>query len=73
MGLDPFGTGAKLARISVVLTRDLVDPVHSGSAIWYQMGPLTKVIPYRTIPFKFEPVPCKQSGPYHSGSDSKRI
>ena len=25
-GLDPFGTGTKLVRINLVLTRDLVDP-----------------------------------------------
>ena len=27
MGPDPFGTGMKLVRISLVFTRDLVDPV----------------------------------------------
>ena len=43
---DPFGTGTKLVRISLVFTRDLMDPVRIGSAIWYQMGPLMKVIPY---------------------------
>ena len=44
---DPFGTGTKLVRISLVLTQDLVDPVRIGSAIWYQMGPLMKVIPFQ--------------------------
>ena len=34
-------------------TRDLVDPVRIGSAIWYQMGPFMKVIPYETITLKF--------------------
>ena len=43
MGPDPFGTGTKLVRMSLVFTRDLVDPVRIGSAIWYQMGPLMKV------------------------------
>ena len=27
-----------------MFTRDLSDPVRIGSAIWYQMGPLMKVI-----------------------------
>ena len=46
-GSDPFGTGTKLVWISVEFTRDghLVDPVRIGSAIWYLMGPLMKVIP----------------------------
>ena len=34
---DPFGTGRKLVQISLVFTRDLVDPVRIGFAIWYQM------------------------------------
>ena len=34
-GTDPFGTGTKLARIRLVFTWDLVDPVRIGSAIWY--------------------------------------
>ena len=38
-GLDPFGTGTKLARINSVFTRDFVDPVWIGSAICYQNGP----------------------------------
>ena len=42
-----------LLLISLVLTRDLKDPVRIGSAIWYQMGPLTKVIQYGTISFQF--------------------
>ena len=53
MGPDPFGTGMKLERISLVFTRDLVDPVRIGSAIWYQMGPLMKVILCGTVPFQF--------------------
>ena len=52
MGPDPFGTSMKLVRISLVFTWDLVDPVWIGSAVWYQMGPLMKVIPLwsRTFP-----------------------
>ena len=50
MGPDPFGTGTKLVRIILVFTRDLVDPVRIGSAIWYQMGPLMKVILRGTVP-----------------------
>ena len=50
-GLDPFGTGTKLVRISLVFTRDLVDPVRIGPAIWYQMGPLMKLILCGTLPF----------------------
>ena len=56
--MDPFGTGTKSVRISLVITRDLVDPVRIGSTVWYQMGPLMKVIPYGTVPFHLEPVPC---------------
>ena len=37
-GPDPFETGTKLVRISLVFTRDLVDPVRIGYAIWYQNG-----------------------------------
>ena len=48
MGLDPFGTSKKLVWISLVFTWGLVDLVQIGSAIWYQMGPLMKVI--RTVP-----------------------
>ena len=50
---DPFGTGTKLLPISLVYTRDMVDLVRIGSAIWYQMGPLMKVIPCGTVPFQF--------------------
>ena len=53
MGPDPFGTGTKLVRISLVFTRDLVDSVRIGSAIWYQMGPLMNVILCGTVPFQF--------------------
>ena len=56
-GPDPFRTGTKLVRISLVFTRDLVDPVWIGSAIWYQMGSLMKVFPYETIPFQFQTSP----------------
>ena len=66
---DPFGTGTGLVRISLVFTRDLVDSVGIGSAVWYQMGP-SHMETYRS---SFEPVPCKQSGPYNSVSDPKRI
>ena len=56
-GPDPFGTGTKLTRISLAFTRDLLDPVRIGSAIWYQMGPLMKVIPYGTVSFQFQTGP----------------
>ena len=45
-GPDPFGLGSKLVRISLVFTRELVDPVRIGSVIRYQMGPPMKVILY---------------------------
>ena len=57
MGPYPFGTGTKLVRISLVLRRAQVDPVWFGPAIWYQMGPLMKVIPYGTIPFQIRAGP----------------
>ena len=57
MGLDPFGTGRKLVRISFVFTRDSVDPVRIRSAIWYKMGPLMKVIQYGNVPFEFRTGP----------------
>ena len=57
MGPDPFGTGTKLVRISLVFTRDLVDAVRIGSAIWYQTGPLMKVILFGTVPFQFRTGP----------------
>ena len=41
---DPFGTGTKLVQIRLVFTRELVDPLRIGSAIWCQMDPLMKVI-----------------------------
>ena len=50
-------TGTKLVRISLVFTRDLMDPVRIGSAIWYQMGPLMKVILCGTAPFQFRTGP----------------
>ena len=62
MGRDPFGTGTKLVRISLVFTRDLVDPVRIGSAIWYQVGPLMKQIRYGTVLFQFQTGPV-QTGP----------
>ena len=40
-----------------VFTRDLLDPVRIGSAIWYQVDPLIKVIPYGTVPFQFRTGP----------------
>ena len=57
MGPDPFGTGTKLVRISLMFIQDLVDPVRIGSAIWYQMGPLMKVIIYGTVPIQFRTGP----------------
>ena len=60
MGPDPFGTGTKLVLISLVFTRDLVDPVRIGSAIWYQMGPLMKMILRGTT---LEPVLCNRVDP----------
>ena len=54
---DPFGTSTKLVRISLVFIRDLVDPVPIGSAIWYQMGLLRKVILCGTAPFQFRTGP----------------
>ena len=48
-----FGTGMKLVQTSLVFTWDLVDPVWIKSAVWYQMGPLMKVIQYRIMLFLF--------------------
>ena len=57
-GPDPFGTGTKLVRISLVFTRDPMDPVRIGSAILYQMGPPMKVIILcLTVPFQFRTGP----------------
>ena len=62
-GPDPFETGMKLVRISLVFTRNLVDPVRIGSAIsgtkWVHLWRWSYVEPYC---FSLEPVPCKQSG-----------
>ena len=52
-GLDSFGTGTKMVRISPAFVYELLDPVRIGSDIWYKLGPLLKVIPYGTIPFQF--------------------
>ena len=49
-----------------MFTRDLVDRVGIGSAIWYQMGPLMKVILYGTVPFQFRTCVNKVD-PYLSG------
>ena len=58
MGSDPFGTVTKLVWISLVLTRDLEDPVWIGSAIWYQMDLLNmKVTLYEIVPFQFRTSP----------------
>ena len=43
--------------ISLVFTRDLVDPVRIGSAIRYQIGLLMKVILCGTLPFQFRSGP----------------
>ena len=56
-GPDLFGTGTKLVLISLVFTRDLVDPVRIGSVIWYQMGRFMKVILCGTVPFQFRTGP----------------
>ena len=40
----PFETVTKLVQISFVFTQDMVDRVWFRSGIWYQMGPLMKVI-----------------------------
>ena len=56
-GPDLFGTGTILVSVSLMFTRDLVDLVRVGSAIWYQMGPLMKVISYGTVPFQFRTGP----------------
>ena len=34
-----------------------MDPVWIRSSVWYQMGPLMKVIPYGTVPFQFRTSP----------------
>ena len=56
-GPDPFGTGTKLVRMSLVFTWDLVDPVRILNAICYQMGPLMRVILSGTVPFQFRTGP----------------
>ena len=56
-GTDPFGTGTKLVRIRLVFTRELVGQIRIESAIWYQMVPLMKVIPYGTVPFQYRTGP----------------
>ena len=38
-------------------TRDLVDPVWIGFAIWHQIGPLIKAIPYGTVSFQIRTGP----------------
>ena len=40
-------------------------PVWISSALWYQIGPLMKVISHGTILFKFEPVCVTRLYPYH--------
>ena len=53
-----FGTGTKLVRINLLFTRDLVDPVLIGLiAIWNQMDPFMRAIPYGTVPFQFRTGP----------------
>ena len=49
-GPDPFRTCAKLVKIGLKFTR-------IGSAIWYKMSPLLKVIPYGIVPFQFRTGP----------------
>ena len=70
MGPNPFITGTKLVWISLVFTRDLEDSVRIGSAIWYQMGPIMKLILCGTGPFHFGTCSLVNSvDPYQSGSD----
>ena len=47
----------------------LVDPVRIGSAIWYQMGPLMKVIPYEPYRSSSNRSHVNREDPYHSRSD----
>ena len=56
-GPDPFETVKELLRISLVFTRDLMNPVRIRQAIWCQMGPLMKVIPCGTKQFQFRTGP----------------
>ena len=58
-GPDMFGTSTKFLQISLVFKRDLVDLVRIGSAIWYQMSPLIKVMLCGTIPFQFRTGPMQ--------------
>ena len=64
MGPDPFRTVAKL--VWIVVYNKIVLYLHGpgesgpdwiGSAIWYQMGPLMKVILCGTVQFKFKTSP----------------
>ena len=54
-GPDPFGTGTKMAQISLVFTWDLVNPVRIVSGT--KMSPLMTEIPYETVPFQFRTGP----------------
>ena len=49
----------KLVLVSLMFTWDQVDPVWIRSALWYQIGPLMKVIPCGPKLFKYEPALCK--------------
>ena len=55
-----------------MFTWDLVDPVQIGSAIWFQMGPLVKVILYGTEPFQFRTGPGSIVDPIPNGSKHVR-
>ena len=70
MGPDPFGTGTKLVRISLVFTWDSVDLVGIRPAIRYQNGSTYQGDPIRNRTF---PVSNRSRvntvDPYHSGSD----
>ena len=52
----------KLVQMRLVFTWELVGPVRSDplAAIWYQMSPLMKVIPYGTVPFQFQTGPAER-------------
>ena len=66
MGPSPLGTGRKLLRISLLFRWDLLNLVRIRSALWYQIGPLVKVILHETVLFQFQtivdPIP---NGPEH--------
>ena len=48
----PIETCTKLLQIGLVFIQELENQVRIGSAIWYQIGPIIKVIPCGTEPFQ---------------------